>query len=190
MDQISVYGLGDVFLAIRGFFNLCGRPSECPLSIIKDQVHCWANSVPSRGLQRTAPSQTPCSVWLDCDSSVIVIPCSVIVIPCSVIVIPCSVIVIPCSVIPLTPSHCHLLRQWCQARAHWRMKWRSAVFSDEIRFCLGASDDHGRSLHCKGVSTSATFVFTIDAIISATDPVSRNRCTKSVIFDAFGAALP
>ncbi|GFU69210.1 hypothetical protein TNCV_3284881 [Trichonephila clavipes] len=40
------------------------------------------------------------------------------------------------------------------------------------------------------ISTSATFVFTKDArphrFLSAIDPVSRNRCTKCVIFDAFG----
>ncbi|GFT97125.1 hypothetical protein TNCV_3857921 [Trichonephila clavipes] len=44
------------------------------------------------------------------------------------------------------------------------------------------------------VSTSATFVFIRNAppdrFLSATDPVSRNRCTKSVIFDAFGAVSP
>ncbi|GFV28955.1 transposable element Tc1 transposase [Trichonephila clavipes] len=28
--------------------------------------------------------------------------------------------------------------EWCQARAHWRVEWRSIVFSDENRFCLGA----------------------------------------------------
>ncbi|GFW05075.1 hypothetical protein TNCV_598691 [Trichonephila clavipes] len=39
--------------------------------------------------------------------------------------------------IPLTPSHCHLLRQGCQARAHWRY----VVFYEESRFCFGASDD-------------------------------------------------
>ncbi|GBM19608.1 hypothetical protein AVEN_107286-1 [Araneus ventricosus] len=41
--------------------------------------------------------------------------------------------------IPLTPNHCRLRRERCQARAHWRMEWRSVVFSDESRFCLGAS---------------------------------------------------
>ncbi|GFY19827.1 HTH_Tnp_Tc3_2 domain-containing protein [Trichonephila clavipes] len=30
--------------------------------------------------------------------------------------------------------------QWCQARAHWRIKWASFVYSDKSRFCLGASD--------------------------------------------------
>ncbi|GFX12680.1 hypothetical protein TNCV_3158011 [Trichonephila clavipes] len=44
---------------------------------------------------------------------------------------------------------------------------------------------------CKAVSTSATFVFTMDALPdrfhSATDPMSRKRCTKSVIVDAFCA---
>ncbi|GBN82670.1 hypothetical protein AVEN_103246-1 [Araneus ventricosus] len=34
--------------------------------------------------------------------------------------------------------------EWCQARAHWRTEWRSVAFSDERRFCLGASD--GRML--------------------------------------------
>ncbi|GFT03853.1 transposable element Tc1 transposase [Trichonephila clavipes] len=46
----------------------------------------------------------------------------------------------PVACIQLTPSNCCLRRQWCQARAHWRTEWRSVVFSDESRFCLGASD--------------------------------------------------
>ncbi|GFR27934.1 hypothetical protein TNCT_704841 [Trichonephila clavata] len=44
---------------------------------------------------------------------------------------------------------------------------------------------------CKVVSTSATFVFTMVCLpnhfLSATDPVSQNRCTKCVIVEAFGA---
>ncbi|GFV80330.1 hypothetical protein TNCV_4957331 [Trichonephila clavipes] len=44
------------------------------------------------------------------------------------------------------------------------------------------------------VSTSASFVFIMYALLdcfqSATDPVSRNRCTKRVIVDAFGAVSP
>ncbi|GBM29648.1 hypothetical protein AVEN_125295-1 [Araneus ventricosus] len=46
----------------------------------------------------------------------------------------------PVACIPLTPRHCRLRRQWCQARAQWRAEWRSVVFSDDSRFCLGASD--------------------------------------------------
>ncbi|GBM95972.1 hypothetical protein AVEN_7268-1 [Araneus ventricosus] len=46
----------------------------------------------------------------------------------------------PVACIPLTPRHCRLRRQWCQVRAQWRAEWRSVVFSDESRFCLGASD--------------------------------------------------
>lgn len=46
----------------------------------------------------------------------------------------------PVACIPLTPNHCRLRREWCQARAHWRTEWRSVVFSDESRFCLGRSD--------------------------------------------------
>ncbi|GBN55869.1 hypothetical protein AVEN_87235-1 [Araneus ventricosus] len=46
----------------------------------------------------------------------------------------------PVACIPLTPNHCRLRREWCQARAHWRAEWRSVVFSDESRFCHGASD--------------------------------------------------
>ncbi|GFT29186.1 transposable element Tc1 transposase [Trichonephila clavipes] len=42
---------------------------------------------------------------------------------------------------PSTSSHCRLQRQRCQARAHWRTEGKSVVFSDESRFCLGASDD-------------------------------------------------
>ncbi|GFX67478.1 DNA-directed RNA polymerase subunit [Trichonephila clavipes] len=46
----------------------------------------------------------------------------------------------------------------------------------------------------KAVSTSATFVFTVNALpdhfLFAIDPVLRNSCTKSVIVDSFGAVLP
>ncbi|GFU39217.1 hypothetical protein TNCV_1903011 [Trichonephila clavipes] len=46
----------------------------------------------------------------------------------------------------------------------------------------------------KVVSTSATFVFNLNSLsnrfLSATDPVSWNRCTKRVIVDAFGAVSP
>ncbi|GFU20105.1 uncharacterized protein TNCV_1192391 [Trichonephila clavipes] len=47
----------------------------------------------------------------------------------------------PVACIPLTPNHCRLRRQWCQTRVHWWTEWRSVVFSDESRFCLGASND-------------------------------------------------
>ncbi|GBM81631.1 hypothetical protein AVEN_82357-1 [Araneus ventricosus] len=46
----------------------------------------------------------------------------------------------PVACIPLTPNHCRLRREWCQVRAHWRTEWRSVVFSDESRLCLGATD--------------------------------------------------
>ncbi|GFT58616.1 transposable element Tc1 transposase [Trichonephila clavipes] len=46
----------------------------------------------------------------------------------------------PVACLPLTPNHCRLRHQWCQARAPWRTERRSVVFSDESRFCLGASD--------------------------------------------------
>ncbi|GBL99942.1 hypothetical protein AVEN_19431-1 [Araneus ventricosus] len=46
----------------------------------------------------------------------------------------------PVGCIPLTPNHCRLRHEWCQARAHWRAEGISVVFSDESRFCLGASD--------------------------------------------------
>ncbi|GFX07696.1 hypothetical protein TNCV_4159651 [Trichonephila clavipes] len=46
-------------------------------------------------------------------------------------------------------------------------------------------------LLCKTVSTSATFVFAMNALpdrfMSETGPMSCNHCTKSVINDAFGA---
>ncbi|GBO08348.1 hypothetical protein AVEN_229904-1 [Araneus ventricosus] len=54
----------------------------------------------------------------------------------------------PVTCIPLTPNHCRLRREWCQARAHWWTEWRSVVFSEESRFCLGASD--GRVLVRRG----------------------------------------
>ncbi|GBM96407.1 hypothetical protein AVEN_24713-1 [Araneus ventricosus] len=50
----------------------------------------------------------------------------------------------PVACILLTPNHGCLRREWCQARAHWRTEWRSVVFPDKSRFCLGASD--GRAL--------------------------------------------
>ncbi|GBM65327.1 hypothetical protein AVEN_89694-1 [Araneus ventricosus] len=46
----------------------------------------------------------------------------------------------PVACISPTPNHCHLRSEWCHARAHWRTEWRSVVFSDESRFCFGASD--------------------------------------------------
>ncbi|GBM25073.1 hypothetical protein AVEN_96654-1 [Araneus ventricosus] len=46
----------------------------------------------------------------------------------------------PVACIPLTPNYCRLRRQWCQTRTHWRTEWRSVVFSDESRFCLGANN--------------------------------------------------
>ncbi|GBO25194.1 Transposable element Tc1 transposase [Araneus ventricosus] len=46
----------------------------------------------------------------------------------------------PVACIPLTPNHCRFRREWCQARAHWRIERRSVVLSDESRFCLGARD--------------------------------------------------
>ncbi|GBN75642.1 Transposable element Tc1 transposase [Araneus ventricosus] len=46
----------------------------------------------------------------------------------------------PVACIRLTPHHCRLRREWCQAGADWRAEWRSVLFSDESRFCLGASD--------------------------------------------------
>ncbi|GFT12197.1 transposable element Tc1 transposase [Trichonephila clavipes] len=39
---------------------------------------------------------------------------------------------------PLTPSHCRLRRLWRQPRDHWKMEWKSAVFSDGSAF--GAND--------------------------------------------------
>ncbi|GFS63078.1 transposable element Tc1 transposase [Trichonephila clavipes] len=49
--------------------------------------------------------------------------------------------------IPLTPRHCFLQRQWCEGRTPWKTEWRSVVYSDESRFCLGAID--GRMLVIK-----------------------------------------
>ncbi|GFT50833.1 hypothetical protein TNCV_321471 [Trichonephila clavipes] len=43
-------------------------------------------------------------------------------------------------------------------------------------------------LLCKAVYTFATYVFTVDALSDT--PVSRNRYTKSVIVNAFGAVSP
>ncbi|GFX09707.1 hypothetical protein TNCV_653061 [Trichonephila clavipes] len=56
------------------------------------------------------------------------------------------------------------------------------------------TDGHFIGFLCKAASSSATFVSITDALpdrfLSATDPLSRNRCTKRVIVDAFGAILP
>ncbi|GBN89135.1 hypothetical protein AVEN_139503-1 [Araneus ventricosus] len=46
----------------------------------------------------------------------------------------------PVACISLTPNHCRLRCEWYQARAQWRTEWRSVVFPDESRLCLGASD--------------------------------------------------
>ncbi|GFX99259.1 uncharacterized protein TNCV_2494401 [Trichonephila clavipes] len=55
--------------------------------------------------------------------------------------------------------------------------------------CLLPCGGDGRSFNgllCKAVSPSATFAFTLDALpdrfLSATDPVSLNRCSKSVMY--------
>ncbi|GFW55388.1 DDE_3 domain-containing protein [Trichonephila clavipes] len=53
-----------------------------------------------------------------------------------------------------------------------------------------ATDSLFNGLLCKAVYTSATFVFIMntlpDRLLSATEPVSRNRCAKSIIIDTFG----
>ncbi|GFV15368.1 hypothetical protein TNCV_4833951 [Trichonephila clavipes] len=53
---------------------------------------------------------------------------------------------------------------------------------------LGDFDDF------KAVSTSSIFIFIMNALpdrfMSTTDPVSRNRCIKSVAIDEFGAVSP
>ncbi|GFT20021.1 hypothetical protein TNCV_4994221 [Trichonephila clavipes] len=69
-----------------------------------------------------------------------------------------------------------------------------ADFDDENEvnnaFCIPTSSEMRNIM--KTVSTSATFVFIMNALpdgfMSATDPVSRNHCTKSVTIDALGAA--
>ncbi|GFX62811.1 uncharacterized protein TNCV_3351371 [Trichonephila clavipes] len=56
------------------------------------------------------------------------------------------------------------------------------------------TDGLSNGLLCKAVSTYNTFVFIMsvlpDRFLTATDPVSRNRCPKSVIIDVFGAVSP
>ncbi|GFU01952.1 uncharacterized protein TNCV_1524381 [Trichonephila clavipes] len=70
------------------------------------------------------------------------------------------------------------------------------TFSKDMNFVIMfmLTDGLFNGLPCKVVSTSTTFVFIMNALpdrfLSATDPVSRNRCTKSVIIDALGAVLP
>ncbi|GFX11312.1 hypothetical protein TNCV_2803761 [Trichonephila clavipes] len=61
-------------------------------------------------------------------------------------------------------------------------------FQQGYELCYNVYEE-GRSLFngllCKAVSTSANFVFIMNALpdrfLSATDPVSRNRCTKRVL---------
>lgn len=47
---------------------------------------------------------------------------------------------VPLACVPLTPAHRRERLQWCRQRLHWRTEWQTVVFSDESRFCLGASD--------------------------------------------------
>ncbi|GBL74630.1 hypothetical protein AVEN_163776-1 [Araneus ventricosus] len=54
----------------------------------------------------------------------------------------------PVACTPLTANHCRLRREWCQAVTHWGTELRSIVFSDESKFCLGASD--GRVMVMRG----------------------------------------
>ncbi|GFT66938.1 hypothetical protein TNCV_1348041 [Trichonephila clavipes] len=64
-------------------------------------------------------------------------------------------------------------------------EFRNHVYVDERSF-------HWTSF--KALSTSATFVFTMDALLdhflSATIPTSWNRCSKCVIIDAFDDVSP
>ncbi|GBM16360.1 hypothetical protein AVEN_28320-1 [Araneus ventricosus] len=71
--------------------------------------------------------------------------------------------------IPLSPNHCRLQREWCQARVHWRTEWRSVVFSDESRFCLGVSDS------CMLVS----LVYVCSSVYYWCIQDNPNRCTPS-----------
>ncbi|GFU01692.1 hypothetical protein TNCV_1522271 [Trichonephila clavipes] len=72
--------------------------------------------------------------------------------------------------------------------------WQGSSFMSVVSFSTMQMDGLFIELLCKAVSTSTTFVFIInvlpDRFLSATYPVSRNRCTKSVIIDAFGAVSP
>ena len=43
---------------------------------------------------------------------------------------------------PLTTWHSQAWLLWCHERVDWRVEWHSAVFTDESRFCLYASDGH------------------------------------------------
>ncbi|GFV50042.1 hypothetical protein TNCV_2354271 [Trichonephila clavipes] len=79
-------------------------------------------------------------------------------------------------------------------------RYRSSLFSKYMNYVmmLMLMDGLSIGLFCKEISTSATFVFTMDAVplavpdcfLSATDNVSRNCCTKRVIADVFGAVSP
>ncbi|GFT24636.1 hypothetical protein TNCV_2855951 [Trichonephila clavipes] len=74
-------------------------------------------------------------------------------------------------------------------------KYRSSLISKDMKSVMMFMWTDGLFFELrKAVSTSATFVFTMDALLdhflSATDLVSRNRCTKRVIVDAFGNVSP
>jgi hypothetical protein len=47
---------------------------------------------------------------------------------------------IPLARLPLTPNHRRARLAWCNARVSWESEWHAVVFSDEVRFCLHASD--------------------------------------------------
>ena len=51
---------------------------------------------------------------------------------------------VPLARLPLTPRHRQVRLLCCRESVHWRVEWRSVVFSDESRFCLYPSNGHTR----------------------------------------------
>ncbi|GFW21164.1 transposable element Tcb2 transposase [Trichonephila clavipes] len=53
----------------------------------------------------------------------------------------------PLRVLFLTPTHRHLLLEWCRARGNWTAtEWNQVVFSDKFRFNLSSDDNCVRVL--------------------------------------------
>ncbi|GFT97460.1 hypothetical protein TNCV_1628811 [Trichonephila clavipes] len=71
---------------------------------------------------------------------------------------------------------------------------RSSKNSVKTSILTRDTDGLFNGLFCKVISTSGSFVFITNALpdrfLSVTYPVQRNRCTKSVIIDAYGAVSP
>ncbi|GFS83117.1 hypothetical protein TNCV_1287231 [Trichonephila clavipes] len=93
--------------------------------------------------------------------------------------------------IQLKPLYCPMMCDTLRRLAATRYCF--PPFSKDMNSVMMFMQTYGLfvGLLCKAVFTSAIFVLTMDSLTnwfgSATDSVSRNRCTKRVMFGAFGA---